>query len=93
MKYLILTAAVALSGCATSKPIILPDGSQGHSLECGGTDLDWGDCYAKAGETCGVKGYEILATDSSQTPQGAATQYGAFVSTVIKRSMLIRCKS
>ncbi|WP_297812881.1 hypothetical protein [uncultured Methylophaga sp.] len=88
---LIIVVAI-LSGCATSNTTYLPSGEQGHSIDCSGTALTWGKCYEKAGELCGAKGYEIIAGGSEKGAVISADQGTVFGSTVMQRSMLVRCK-
>lgn len=87
-----LIACIALTGCATQESVYLPDGRQGFAITCSGTDLNWDDCYAKAGNVCRSKGYEIVRRDSDTGASAAATQYGAYGGTIQRRSLLIACK-
>jgi len=84
--------AVTLTGCATSKQTYTADGRIGHSINCSGRDLTWGSCYAKAGDLCGTKGYEVLEKSGEQQSAVAGSAYGIFGSTSFSRSMLITCK-
>lgn len=80
--------AAALAGCATSREIYTPDGRRGHSINCDGTVLSWGNCYEKAGELCGTKGYVVLAGGAER---GAVVTSG-FGGTTVSRNMLVQCK-
>ena len=88
----IILVALLLAGCVQHKPIHLPDGRQGHSINCGGQDFSWNHCYEKAGEICGSRGYEIVARDSDQSSSVVGTQYGVAGGTKASRTMLIACK-
>ncbi len=100
-----------VTGCAnvvTVKETYMSNGKKGYVIDCSG-DSDYhlimhnpteADCYLKAGETCGSKGYEILERDgemgalsmavaSATKSQGVA---GAFGITKHFRSMVIQCK-
>lgn len=92
-KSIILIFAFYLASCATSKITHLSDGSEGHSINCSGTALSWGQCYEKAGELCGTNGYEIVSQSGDQGATVVANQYGLYGGSVINRSMLIKCKS
>lgn len=81
-----------LSGCAVVNPTYLPSGEKGYSINCSGTALSWNACYEKAGELCGVKGYEIAAGGSEQGSVVAANQSGLFGGSTMHRSMLIKCR-
>jgi hypothetical protein len=64
MKYLLLiAAAIALGGCATSKQIVGPNGKPAHSIRCGAAAAD--ACLEKAGEVC-PNGYVVLNTRVAQ---------------------------
>ncbi len=84
---------VFVSGCATSKKIYTSSGREGYSINCSGSALNWGMCYEKAGELCGVRGYEVLEKSGDTGAMVTAGQYGLFGGTVINRSMIIRCKN
>jgi hypothetical protein len=66
-----------LAGCTTSKEMYLSDGSRGYDIRCDGITNRVENCFRKAGEVCGAKGYDIT------TPQGSVT---------LTRSLFIRCK-
>lgn len=74
-------------GCATSTPTHLPDGTIGHSIDCSGEMLTWGDCEVKAGEICKEKGYSIL-TEASDVESSATATYA---SSSVNRTLLIKC--
>jgi hypothetical protein len=93
MRILTLAAVAALVGCATQKTVYLPDGKQGHSINCSGAALSWDLCYQKAGELCGARGYDILAKDGEQGATISGTQYGVFGTSVMNRTLLIACKA
>lgn len=60
-KYLTLSGLVlsaVMSGCATSIPISSPSGKLGHAINC--SSVSMAQCYQKAGEKCGGRGYNIL---------------------------------
>lgn len=53
---LILSSIIV--GCATSIPISSPNGKLGHAINCSAVSM--AQCYQKAGEKCGGRGYNIL---------------------------------
>lgn len=92
-KLLIILFVVSfLGGCATAKQTYTADGQLGYSINCSGSALNWGNCYEKAGEICGDKGYEILEKSGDQGAVVSGTQYGLFGGSVMNRSMIIKCK-
>jgi|GEM_PF-1769814 len=103
---------VCISGCAnvvTVKETYTSSGQKGYVIDCSG-DSDYhlimhnptlADCYIKAGEICGDRGYEILELSGEQGAQSmgvvSATknqgQGAAFGITKHFRNMLIKCNS
>lgn len=92
-----LTAAIVLvlivAGCAVSKETYLADGTAGHSIDCSGSALTWGDCYEKAGDLCGANGYDVITRDGEDGASLAATGGTVYGSSLMKRSMLVRCSN
>lgn len=88
----LICLVVLLAGCATSRETYLPDGSVGHSIQCSGAALSWGQCIEKAGELCGSRGYETLVAPGEQGVVATGSQYGAFAGTTHNRNMIIKCK-
>ncbi len=82
-----------ITGCAISNETYTASGVKGHSINCSGTALTWGQCYEKAGEICGAKGYVIVAGGSDQGAMITGNRYGVYGGTTISRSMVIQCKS
>lgn len=103
LKYVVL--AFALTGCAFSKEIYLPDGTKGHSISCDGAAVGIATCFEKAGDLCGAKGYDQLGREGQVIPMGISTSnvsgsnvgfqgssiasYGAFNT----KSIMIRCRN
>ena len=51
---------VVLSGCATSREIDTAEGKRAYSIECHALfDFSF-DCFEKAQELCGVRGFDVL---------------------------------
>ena len=81
-----------LAGCATSTKSYLPDGSMGYSIQCSGSAQSWGNCYEKAGELCGAKGYEIVAGGTDHTSAVIAGPNGMVGGSGSTRNLLVKCK-
>ena len=64
-KNVILLGAFAflLCACGGARNAKLPDGSEGYSINCNGTDNDWADCYHQAADKC-YGPYEIVSTNT-----------------------------
>lgn len=93
MKKIIIAIPLIICGCATSKTTHLPDGSIGHSINCSGTGMSWGNCEEKAGEICKAQGYTVISKNGDTGATISSNQYGTYGGTVINRSMLIKCRS
>lgn len=98
MKTMICFAAIifaisTLPGCATSRQTYTADGEIGHSINCSGGALTWGICYEKAGQVCGVKGYEVLEKSGERGASVVANStVGLIGGSTHIRSMIIKCK-
>jgi hypothetical protein len=66
-----------LGGCTTAKDIYLPDGAKGVDIRCDGLGNRMENCFQKAGDICGAKGYDQV------NPPGT---YGGI------NSLFIKCK-
>ena len=88
LRIVAIALLMALVGCvATSQEMYLSDGSKGHNIGCEGSVTSTSDCFQKAGEVCGSKGYDIVNRDGEGIP--AAMVAAAMV---VTRSLFIKCK-
>ena len=114
MKVSVILISIILSvgvlGCAhvvTVQETYTSTGQKGYVIDCSG-DSDthlvmhnptWADCYTKAGETCGARGYDVLERSDEQGAISAAFASatrnqgvgGAFGVTKFFRGMIIKC--
>ena len=80
--------AASLAGCATSKPIQGPSGSQAFYIKCGSAVLD--ACYEEAAKVC-PKGYTMA--DRQAGPNAALVPAGNALMVVRgPNTMLVECK-
>ena len=84
--------ALCLVGCATQKDVYLPDGRQGHAIECSGAALSWNLCYEKAGKICKAHGYEILEKNEDRGTLVSCSEYGVIGGDQVTRTLVITCK-
>jgi hypothetical protein len=92
MRLLALVAVIALAGCATSRTTYMPDGRQGHAIDCSGSLVPWSACQKKAGDICKARGYDIISANGEQGSTFVATNNLATGGTTSSKSMLIACK-
>lgn len=89
VRYFALVALLA--GCAMSRPVALPNGSIGYSIDCSGAALDMTYCMNRASQVCRGP-YRVI--DQATTGAGAtAAQIGGnvFLVPVIHRVMIVTC--
>lgn len=80
--------ALSLAGCATSKPIQGPNGTQAFFIKCGSAVID--ACYEEAAKVC-PKGYDML--DRQANPNTMIAPVGdSFMAVRGPNTMLIECK-
>jgi hypothetical protein len=96
--------AVACGGCVSSQETFTPTGQKGHVINCtpgwtGGivgavasANTSWGQCYQRAGEICGTRGFDILQQVGEAGAYAQVGQGGGFASTTNNRTMIIQCK-
>lgn len=96
--------AAASGGCVSSQETFTPAGQKGHVINCtpgwtGGivgavanAQTSWGQCYQRAGEICGARGYNILQQVGEGQAYAQVGQGGGFASTTNNRMMVIECK-
>lgn len=89
----LLAALLLLSGCATSNPIYLPDGSSGYTVNCDGSASSWSVCFQAASGLCGSAGYDVLERSDDKTGTAVVTPQWGTAGAMVSRSMLVRCKS
>jgi len=87
-------AAVSLCGCAVSvKSVYGPDGGEAQAITCSsGWGLDWSDCFEKAGEICGTRGYKVWNQASTQSGVISGGEGGVIGTTSEAGTLLIACK-
>lgn len=87
--------ALLSSGCASSSSaslINLPDGRQGFTLNCSGSDAhtSWAKCYELAGQSCGASGYDVVSKDGDDAATGGSVN-GVFSANIRNRTLVVRC--
>lgn len=89
----VVVAGMSLAACATWKPVVLPSGQPGYTVDCSGTNLSWSHCYQKAGRAC-PHGYDVTQrTDSHGGKAEPGDLFGVLGASVQDRSLLIECRN
>lgn len=61
MRLGVIGTLIFLGGCAVANPISAPSGRAGFAVDCSmPIGVGWHNCYQKAGELCGARGYDII---------------------------------
>lgn len=81
-------ALLLVSGCVTSKPVSLPNGSQGLAIDCGGP-YDVSDCMNEAAKKCGGR-YTVI-TPASENSRGLMPVGGMLVNAQ-DRILIVMCE-
>lgn len=90
---MVVIGGFLVASCTTWKPVVLPSGQQGFTVDCSGTNLTWSHCYRKAGRAC-PQGYDVAEKlDKHGGKVAAGDLYGLLGGSVVDRSMLIRCRN
>ena len=79
----------SLVGCATARPLTLPNGTQGQAVSCNTAGLSMADCYVKAGQVCPA-GYDILDAEGEAHPLIVASGSSLVAGSIVSRSLLIK---
>ena len=83
-----ICTVILMSGCATSKPVMGPNGGQAYFIKCGSAVID--ACYEEAAKVC-PKGYSVA--DKQSGANGMIMPAGAGLMAVRgPSSMLVECK-
>jgi len=91
-KFLVLTALLALGGCATASKTYLNNGQQGLAIDCSGEAMSWAKCYEKADASCAGTGYTIVGTDGTPSPKESDKTLGVDVGNFKSRTVIVKCK-
>lgn len=92
MRYILITAALVISGCTTASKTYAPDGREAYSINCSGKALTWGMCFEKAGNLCGSRGYDVMTRDDENNWSYVSSQNNSFGGSSSRRSMLVVCR-
>ena len=80
----IAVLALSISACASVQKVSGDKGQTDYKIGCLGAD-DWGDCYLKAADLCGDRGYSVLSKDGDPSPSSVFAVWTS-------RSITVACK-
>ena len=88
----VLGSGILLAGCVSaSPPYFGPTGTppRAAQITCSGPLNKLSDCYYKAGQVCGIRGYQVVATIDKPM---ILSVFGFSVSPFTDRELIIECK-
>ena len=89
---LLVAVVLVLGGCAASHATAGFD-KEVHGINCSGADRTWTLCGERAAETCGGRGYDVLAAGGGTAGMIETLHPSAgFDGPASERSILIRCR-
>jgi hypothetical protein len=91
-RLLVALLGLALTGCTSAKPITMPDGRQGYSLDCSGSVLTWEDCFEQADLFCKGRNYDVYTRPDAESPLLDAEPQHLRDNPTTNRRMVIVCK-
>ena len=83
---------VMLTGCASARKTYTSDGKEGYSINCSGNSSTWGNCYERAGDICGEKGYLVIEKIGETMTSSSGNIIEQHSGSDMNRNMIIRCK-
>ena len=90
----LMCSAIVLCACVTAKPVYGPDGQQAHAISCSESiGIDWSDCFERAGQICGTRGYKIWNQASSESSLISGDSDFLIGGTSESRTLLISCQA
>ncbi|BAQ75928.1 MULTISPECIES: hypothetical protein [Pseudomonas] len=91
-RFLILLAVLAIAGCAATAKTEVKRGKKGLHINCSGLSSSWDKCYAKATQSCGPKGYKVIAKSGDTVEDPGDYPFGLNPAGYTSRSMIVICK-
>jgi hypothetical protein len=91
-RILILLMVVAIAGCAATTKTEVKRGKKGLHINCSGLSSSWDQCYTSATNSCGAKGYRVIAKSGDNSEEPGDYPFGINPAGYTSRSMIVICK-
>jgi hypothetical protein len=91
-RILILLIVVAIAGCAATTKTEVKRGKKGLHINCSGLSSSWDQCYTSATNSCGAKGYRVIAKSGDNSEEPGDYPFGINPAGYTSRSMIVICK-
>lgn len=85
----VLALSMAAGGCVTSRPVALPNGTQGLAIDCSHAS-NIADCMNYAAEKCGGP-YRVFGQENSSVPVASAVGDTVSVTNSVDRVLIVQC--
>ncbi|WP_095110585.1 hypothetical protein [Pseudomonas sp. Irchel 3E20] len=89
---LILLAVLAIAGCAATSKTSVKHGKKGVHINCSGLSSSWDKCHTRAANSCGAKGYKVIAKSGDSVEEPGDYLFGLNPAGYTSRSMIVICK-
>ena len=89
---LILLAVLAIAGCAATSKTSVKHGKKGVHINCSGLSSSWDKCHTRAANSCGAKGYKVIAKSGDSVEEPGDYLFGLNSAGYTSRSMIVICK-
>jgi hypothetical protein len=86
---LCMAASMTLSGCVTSRPVALPNGSEGLAIDCSRAD-NIADCMNYAAEKCGGP-YRVFGQENRKVPHASGSGDTVSITNSVDRVLIVQC--
>ncbi|MFL1546225.1 hypothetical protein [Pseudomonas sp. O39] len=88
----ILLMVVGIAGCAATSKTEVKRGKKGLHINCSGLSSSWDQCYTSATNSCGAKGYRVIAKSGDNSEEPGDYPFGINPAGYTSRSMIVICK-
>lgn len=78
-----------LSGCVSSRPVTLPNGSQGLAIDCSRA-RNIADCMNYAAEKCGGP-YRVFGQENRSVPHASGSGDSVSITNSVDRVLIVQC--
>ena len=86
-----LALSMTVAGCITSRPVALPNGTQGLAIDCSQGGNNIADCMNYAAETCGGP-YRIFGQEDRSKPVATTASSGTvLITNSVSRVLIVQC--
>jgi hypothetical protein len=91
-RILMLLIVVAIAGCAATTKTEVKRGKKGLHINCSGLSSSWDQCYTSATNSCGAKGYRVIAKSGDNSEEPGDYPFGLNPAGYTSRSMIVICR-